>query len=98
MASTPTTFALHLFAAVERDRDGLAVVDDMIVGDDIAVSGDDEAGAQRNAVTDNRLAEVRRATAKAFEELLRLRRHLIEALTFVVLSGLRGGVLDVHFD
>ena len=96
MASEPIDLRAHLFAAVERDGDGLAVIDDVIVGDDVAVSRDDETGAERDAVTDDRLAEIRRPAAEAVEELLRLRRNLIEIV--VVVTRLRGGVLDVDFD
>src|SRR5262249_53100510 len=64
---------IELPAVIGHDREGLAAVDDVVVGDEVAVLGDEEAGALRNG------ARLLLAVAAAHVELAAIAVAIIAA-------------------
>ena len=64
MGSVPTTFALYSLPSFGLDHDFVGVLDDVVVGDDIAVIGDEEARALSHAAA-ARASELEGLTTEA---------------------------------
>ena len=93
---------LVLGVVVEDDGDRLALVDDVVVGDDVAVLGDDEARAEAGRIgalpAELAIALVvvlALAVAELLEEALHRRVLVAEELLHLVALPVGGGLLDL---
>ena len=90
------------FSVVGRDRDGLGMVDDVVIGDRVAVGGDEEAGAftgYRPALRlPVELAPLAKVLAELLEELFHGGAGLQRAAVLLAVLLIVGVVLHILLD